>query len=338
MSLPSELQVLQLFQSTGQQQFTMKRLIQHFAVPAEERPAFREAIRAMAARGQPGAHAWHALCLAATAGHPGRGGQAACGWVRLCGARDDGQEDDIYLPRRAMQGVMHGDRVLVRLETRQRLRRAAQWARDAGARTGAARSRRAGRDARQALLAPAAGRPLCPDIFIAPRTVCRRNADPWPWRKSPAIPWRRSIRRGALSRSWGTQTILTWSCGSFCVSMALPSAFPPEVEAAAEAVAPAGVAPDLAGRRDLRDLITFTIDGETARDFDDAVSLDFLPMDICWLGVHIADVSFYVREGSPIDREAAQRGTSVYFPDRVIPMLPARLSMTFVACNRRWTA
>ena len=93
----------------------------------------------------------------------------------------------------------------------------------------------------------------------------------------------------------------------------LPTAFPPAVEAAAEAVAPQVSLQDLAGRRDLRSLITFTIDGETARDFDDAVSLELLANEHVLLGVHIADVSFYVHEGSPMDREASQRGTSVYF-------------------------
>jgi ribonuclease R len=82
----------------------------------------------------------------------------------------------------------------------------------------------------------------------------------------------------------------------------------------------------LAGREDLRSVLTITIDGETARDFDDAVSLEELPNGRLLLGVHIADVSYYVREGTVLDDEALMRGTSVYFPERAIPMLPERLS------------
>jgi ribonuclease R len=106
----------------------------------------------------------------------------------------------------------------------------------------------------------------------------------------------------------------------------LPHQFPPEVVEQAEAV-PDAIRPDeLEGRRDFRALDIVTIDGETARDFDDAVWVDRLPNGNYALHVHIADVSHYVRPGSPIDAEARLRGTSVYFPDRAVPMLPYELS------------
>jgi ribonuclease R len=113
----------------------------------------------------------------------------------------------------------------------------------------------------------------------------------------------------------------------------LPDEFPGEVLAAADAI-PAEVGPrELGGREDFRDRTIVTIDGETARDFDDAVEVDVLENGNYRLGVHIADVSYYVEEGSSLDREAFHRGTSVYFPERAIPMLPERLSNGICSLN-----
>ena len=83
---------------------------------------------------------------------------------------------------------------------------------------------------------------------------------------------------------------------------------------------------DIAGRMDFRAMPTVTIDGEHARDFDDAITLERLPNGHFWLGVHIADVAHYVHEGTSLDEEAYDRGTSVYFPERAIHMFPAELA------------
>lgn len=106
----------------------------------------------------------------------------------------------------------------------------------------------------------------------------------------------------------------------------IPHRFPDEVIAQARQI-PAEISPhEIVRRRDFRSYQIVTIDGETARDFDDAVWVDRLAHGNYALHVHIADVSHYVKPNSPIDQEALLRGTSVYFPDRAVPMLPVELS------------
>jgi ribonuclease R len=113
----------------------------------------------------------------------------------------------------------------------------------------------------------------------------------------------------------------------------LPHQFPAEVLAEAQQ-APQQVRPaELEGRRDFRQLPIVTIDGETAKDFDDAVYVERRPGGRWNLQVHIADVAQYVRRATPLDREAHLRGTSVYFPDRAIPMLPVELSNGICSLN-----
>ncbi|HKW76893.1 MAG TPA: RNB domain-containing ribonuclease, partial [Terriglobales bacterium] len=102
--------------------------------------------------------------------------------------------------------------------------------------------------------------------------------------------------------------------------------FPADALAEAQEISPVIPHSELARRNDYRDLPIVTIDGETARDFDDAVLVRRLPHGHYELQVHIADVAHYVEDGSAIDDEARKRGTSVYFPDRAVPMLPLELS------------
>ncbi len=90
---------------------------------------------------------------------------------------------------------------------------------------------------------------------------------------------------------------------------------------------------DIRGRTDFRRVTTVTIDGEHARDFDDAITIERRPNGNYWLGVHIADVSHYVREGSALDEEAYERGTSVYFPERAVHMFPAELATGLCSLN-----
>lgn len=113
----------------------------------------------------------------------------------------------------------------------------------------------------------------------------------------------------------------------------LPNEFPSFVKEEAEKISQQINEKDIKNRKDLRDNIIFTIDGEDAKDLDDAIAVSKNEIGNYVLDVHIADVSYYVKEGSKLDKEAIKRGTSVYMFDRVIPMLPFELSNGICSLN-----
>lgn len=136
----------------------------------------------------------------------------------------------------------------------------------------------------------------------------------------------RVLPQAAVARVFGKNGTMEASIAAILHENGIQPAFPDEVLAQAESLGNR-VPPDAyAGRRDLRGELIFTIDGDSAKDFDDAVSLTPLENGCVQLGVHIADVSHYAQPDSPLDAEAYRRGTSVYYPGHVVPMLPFALS------------
>lgn len=244
--------------------------------------------------------------------------------------------EDVFVAPGAMGGAMHGDRVVVRL----------------GGRTRNGRNRegeiiRVLERANQrvvGVLEREPGRPfgfVNPDEKRLPMGIYVANDDLGAaqpgekvvveitrWPKDRHGPEGRVVERLGQAGDPGVQVL------SIIHKFGLPQAFPPEVEAEAGRI-PQDVRPsDLEGRLDLRDEMIVTIDGEDAKDLDDAVSLHPPRAGAAWrLGVHVADVSYYVRPGSVLDREAHGRATSVYLVDRVIPMLPPALSNGICSLN-----
>lgn len=131
---------------------------------------------------------------------------------------------------------------------------------------------------------------------------------------------------GQITHVLGKQGENNAEMNAILADYGFPLAFPDEVEKQAEAIEEIISSEEIAKRRDFRNILTFTIDPIDAKDFDDAISFRKLDNGNVEIGVHIADVSHYVKQGTALDKEAFERGTSVYLVDRVIPMLPERLS------------
>ena len=243
-----------------------------------------------------------------------------------------GGGEDIFIPQRYMKSAMHGDTVEVRAE-RSRLGGGKQEGRITAV-TERASSRIVGRyeeTRRGAVVIPEETR-LNMVVAIPPRGRGTAEDGQQVVAELTGYPIGGRPAEGRIVEVLGWPDDPEVEVQSAIRRFDLPHVFEKDTLAEAEAVPESVSQEELKGRVDLRSMPTVTIDGETARDFDDAVALRRDGAN-CRLWVSIADVSHYVRPGSALDRDAYLRGTSVYFPDRCIPMLPERLSNGICSLN-----
>lgn len=238
---------------------------------------------------------------------------------------DDGSED-WYISQESMHGAMHGDRVL---------------ARRLGSRRGGVEGEVTAVETRAwtQIVGTVDGGCVVPDerripYVLVPVRGGRRVSDgDRVVARIEQYPDGRRPMLGRVTEVLGRRGEAGVDVLAVVRRFGIRDTFPKAVRDAAAALPQAVLPEALAGRLDLRGLCIVTIDGAHSKDFDDAVSLERLESGQVRLGVHIADVCAYVRPGSAVDREARLRGTSVYFADRVIPMLPEELSNGICSLN-----
>ncbi|MBO9129908.1 ribonuclease R [Bacillus sp. 165] len=240
--------------------------------------------------------------------------------------------DDIFIPPDQLNGALHGDTVLVRVS-----------AESSGARKEGTIVRILERGTKKVIgtytESKNFGFVLPDDKRIASDIFIPKNASMGAVEGHKVVVRLTSYPEGRLSAEGEVVEILGHKNDpgvdilSVIYKYGLPQGFSEEVMNQANSVPDTIQEADLQGRRDLRNETIVTIDGADAKDLDDAVTVTKLPNGNYKLGVHIADVSHYVTEGSPIDQEASDRGTSIYLVDRVIPMIPHRLSNGICSLN-----
>jgi ribonuclease R len=333
--LPRESEILERLRRKGSRVLSFKELGKAFHVREDDEEAFRERLDALERRGE----------IVRVRGEK----YSAIEYSNLVAGRltvrpegfgfvlaDEGE--DLFIPRSGMHGAMDGDTVLAREE---RSRATGRMGKDAARRSGVvvkvlirARERVVGRfethDGRKIV------QPYDPRIDAVVRIADgkshgAREAEIVEARLT-SYPDARRVAHGVVEERLGFLGEPGVDIEIVLRSHRLPPRFPEPIVAEAERFPEEVRKEDLAGRRDFREHRIVTIDGETAKDFDDAVEVERTEKGFR-LGVHIADVSHYVTEGSGLDDEARSRGTSVYFPGRVLPMLPERLSNGLCSLN-----
>ncbi len=327
--LPSREFILQLLEQEGVP-LTVEQLERLLTITAGERELFSRRLRAMEREGQIMRNRKNALCLPAkldlikarVEGHPDGFGFAI---------REDGGSD-IFLGAREMQRVLHGDRVMVRtIGVDQRGRpegSIVEILEHVNTRLVARLFQEQG-----VLFAVAENKRISQDILVAPGQ--EGGAKPG---QVVMVELMKQPSRQAEPIAKVVEIVGNYADPGMEVEIALrkhelPHEFSPAAQALADKLPDAVRKSDLKGREDLRQMPLVTIDGETAKDFDDAVYAEPLPGGGHRLVVAIADVSHYVRPKDALDQTAYERGNSVYFPRRVIPMLPEALSNGLCSLN-----
>ncbi len=327
-------QVLTLLRERVHHPAGMRELLQILKIPREERTSFKRHVKSLVAAGELIQIRGHRFGLPEKMDlYVGRLQTHPSGYGLVAPERPLESGGDIYISGPLMNEAMHGDRVVVRIERIKEggrpegriiriLERANQWI-----------VGRYDRDENGLGYVAPFDRRVLMDIFIPPGqeggadrgVMVTVELTRWPTSTRGAIGRVAEVLGDIDAPGVDTEIIIR--------EYGIPDAHSSEAVAEAVRLGPGVSERDLRGRADFRPRPTVTIDGEHARDFDDAITIEKLSNGNFWLGVHIADVSHYVHEASALDREAYDRGTSVYFPERAVHMFPAELATGLCSLN-----
>jgi ribonuclease R len=314
---------------------TVRDLMRMLRVPRDERATFRRQLKALVAAGELvqvrgnryGLPEKMDLVVGRLTTNPG-----GFGFVVPDQPDPDAARPDIYIAAANLSEAMHGDRVVVRVERHTERGAEGRIIRILERSQSAIVGRYEVDDAGLGYVAPFDKRVLT-DVQVP--TGQSSSAEPGEMVLVEITRWPTGTRGpvGKVVEVLGridepgvdTQIIIR--------KFGIPDAHSEEAIAEATRLGTAVKERDMKGRTDFRGVTTVTIDGEHARDFDDAITIEKLPNGHFWLGVHIADVSHYVTEGSVLDEEAYERGTSVYFTERAVHMFPSELATGLCSLN-----
>ncbi len=324
--MPTSEDLLTRLRESGILPATARDVLRRLKVPRDQRAALKRQLRSLVKAGDLVELRGQRLALpGGDDASAGRFTRHPSGYGFVTPDAADGRDDDIFIPPHAVGEAMHGDRVLVVPErhTDRGIEGRIVRVLAHGQHAVVGRFERDGRG--RGYIVPFDPR-LSDPVAITPERT--REAEPGDMVVVAITHWPTPLAgaTGEVTRVLGPVEAPGVDTEVIIHKFEIPDEHGAEAVAEAIALGQTVKEADIAGRTDFRAWPTVTIDGEHARDFDDAITLERLPNGHYWLGVHIADVAHYVAEGSALDEEAYERGTSVYFPERAVHMFPSELA------------